>query len=788
VAAARRHPDGLLAERLLGENFTEVQGHPDGRDHAHGAKLDTSTTDWPAWASGYGTNVSDAEGYGTCNQTTYTAFDAKRFAARGTLRHAEVAVGGPIASMPEAEFLLAVPVLLQERLRPGLHGGSPPVAGIGKALSHAHHEHPTHNHTCREPPHGTSSRYPRRATCEPEPDRHYLVLRGPFRLTAAVFYCMSFDLGANRLGVPSDIWQRIAWVQEQRRRHFAQVLFVGGRRAGKGHIGAILLAYEWYRLLLLDDPQAVYGLAPGKHLRAPITATTYAQARDNLFADVLSLVTTAPCFRPHVITHSSRNLTLATPADLRRVEAAGGGAALERQMASLRAHAISASGAGARGATNTFLAFDEFAFHAETASGRRAEEIYRALIPTLSQLHGDGIAYIPTSPWTTDSYAHVLYEQALAADDEGNPLNPDFLVLQLASWQPFEDWDDPAATGGRVFTMPPERYDDEKRREERNDPRAFKSERLAQWVGVTDGYLEPDVVSDIFEAFCHGCSSILRQGQACERCDGEPRILEATPVGAYLLPYRGHADPGEAQSNFALAIEHAELLGAPGEERLHVIVDYLHVWRPGDFEGGQIDYTSVELEIVELLRGFPTMKVFSVDQYGAIAIVPNLRREMKRMRQRVKIKRVDFTAQRNFVRAERFKIAAGERRVHAYRDSFGPNGASLLEAELRGLSLVGHRLVKPQTGLVRSKDLVDAVMEPCSELLADAFERDPVYEKLRNAKLAVAPGISPGPHPGADNDARAALQRQGQASADRNRGGRAVSGPEQAFHRRQRRR
>lgn len=157
-----------------------------------------------------------------------------------------------------------------------------------------------------------------------------------------------FDLGPDRIGVPSDIWQRLDWLEAHGRRHFAQVLFVAGRRAGKGHIGAIMLAYEWYRLLLLDDPQAYYGLAPGKHLRAPITATTYVQARDNLFADVLFVVQNAPCFERHLITHTSRYLTLATPADIRRAEARGGGKAVLRQMASLRAHAISASGAARR--------------------------------------------------------------------------------------------------------------------------------------------------------------------------------------------------------------------------------------------------------------------------------------------------------------------------------------------------------------------------------------------------------------------------------------------------------
>src|SRR5439155_22246985 len=62
-----------------------------------------------------------------------------------------------------------------------------------------------------------------------------------------------FHSGPDRCGVPFDVWDRIEWLHANGRRHFSHVVFIGGRRAGKGHLGAIMVAYEWYHLLSLGD-------------------------------------------------------------------------------------------------------------------------------------------------------------------------------------------------------------------------------------------------------------------------------------------------------------------------------------------------------------------------------------------------------------------------------------------------------------------------------------------------------------------------------------------------------
>ena len=146
-----------------------------------------------------------------------------------------------------------------------------------------------------------------------------------------------------------------------------------------------------------------------------------------------------------------------TLADERRLAALGGGdASLRREFATLRAQAISSTASGSRGATNTFLALDEFAHHPEAMSGKpKAEEVYRALAPTVDQMRGDGIIYIPTSPWTDECFAHKLYNDGIEVDEAGHSTNPDFLVISYRAgrhtWTGTIQWQ---RAGGRSSALP----------------------------------------------------------------------------------------------------------------------------------------------------------------------------------------------------------------------------------------------------------------------------------------------------------------------------------------------
>jgi hypothetical protein len=102
----------------------------------------------------------------------------------------------------------------------------------------------------------------------------------------------------DRIGVNPDIWDRYHDLRSRGYDHFHEIDFVGGRRAGKGFLGAVVMSRQMYRLIKMGSPQLYYGIDPARELSCFVTATTLPQAVRNQFADVREVVLRAPCFEP----------------------------------------------------------------------------------------------------------------------------------------------------------------------------------------------------------------------------------------------------------------------------------------------------------------------------------------------------------------------------------------------------------------------------------------------------------------------------------------------------------
>ncbi len=579
--------------------------------------------------------------------------------------------------------------------------------------------------------------------------------------------------GPYRWGLQPDVMRRVEILKQRGRTHFGTVVFIGGRRGGKGHVGALLAAWQMYGLLAMDDPQARYGIAAGKHLRTLITATTHPQARDNFFADLFRLLTHGECFREHLALTTRNHVTLWTPADLRRIAELGRNdqrSALEQ--ASIRASAVAPNASGARGSACTFLGFDEFAHSLEgTESVRTGEEVYRALVPSLGQVHPDGIVYVPTSPWTKETHAHRLYEMALEVDADGEPRYPDIVLIHLPSWGAYEDAFDPVAAEGRTFVSVPMAADERVEVAEDADPASYTVEYLAQWREVEAGFLNPVMVDRIFAPFCSACGMpVTDDTTACDLCGGAVRVLEEQDRGILALVYRGHADPAaKGPSNFAYVIAHTEeFITAEGETWFHVIVDRIQVYRAGDYPDHVFPYDRIEEAIVADVMGFRTLEVFSLDQFSIMAIMPHLRDRLRMAGHAAVVKEVTFTKSSNPEREYTFKAAISRGWVHSFRDRFGPQGRSLLEAELKSLKLKGERVVAPTGGPIRTDDVADSLMVLVDELLKEQLRRRPMNSRLTPPLVAGAPG---GYHTGgvanSQRSAREILASYGQQRASR---------------------
>src|SRR5207247_1905605 len=104
-------------------------------------------------------------------------------------------------------------------------------------------------------------------------------------------------------------------------RRFREVEFVGGRRASKGLLGSILFAYELARLLALWNPQAHFNVAEGKRFVLMVFADHFAQAKANLWQDIVDRVLNSPYFEDATPEIRGPSLLLFTPHDRARLAA-----------------------------------------------------------------------------------------------------------------------------------------------------------------------------------------------------------------------------------------------------------------------------------------------------------------------------------------------------------------------------------------------------------------------------------------------------------------------------------
>lgn len=336
-------------------------------------------------------------------------------------------------------------------------------------------------------------------------------------------------------GVVPDVFERIRRCQAEGRRWFREVVFVGGRRGGKGHLGAIIGAYITYCLLAEGDPQAAYGIASTKQLRAQIFAGNRLQAQANQFADLQNVILDAACFTDYVhrASVSGTRLGLVTPA---QIEAG------DQREPRLLLQAKETTALGARGPAAYMLFFDEFAHSHGAGATSNSEELWQAAIPALSECGRDAFVYQGSSPWAQDGQFYLNYQRGLQVNEAtGDPADHAVLVLQLPSWAPYVDADRgadiPMWPDGPCFApaRPVIVYDDELRRREQANPETFAVEYRARWQTSQDAYLRKDQIAALFGS---------RQGTTLTHQSGGPLSTE----------YYAHADPSNSGANFAFVV------------------------------------------------------------------------------------------------------------------------------------------------------------------------------------------------------------------------------------------
>lgn len=558
-------------------------------------------------------------------------------------------------------------------------------------------------------------------------------------------------------GIQPDILERIDINRREGRKWFREVLAVIGRRGGKGYIGALAGAYVLWHYLCLHDPQAHYAIDRDKRLATLVFAGKKEQARQNQWRDLINVLIGAPCFQPYISQSLGESLTMHSKVSLGRgAELASQGIKTSMDLASFEVLPKEATPMAGRGVAGNVLFFDEMAHVVATGASRGADELYDSATPSLDQFGTDGFIYAGSSPWQMLGKYYELVQQALEVEYSTlEPVHPDKLIVQLTSWDIYEDWDrahkiqripatdrtyhflggpepDPVTTPALgfhyIFTRaqddslvpvrsktfdpiarPIQVYDAHMARLERANPETFAVERRSRWAASLDNYLNPVLVDRMFEPYMG-------------------RTLQMAEKGILSRVYVAHGDPSKSGANFGWAIAHAE--GPDHNGFMHVVFDKIHFWAPWSFDDGQIDYVSVEKEILRDIKNFrPELVTF--DQFSSGPIMSHLRQGVvaAKLPKRVTIDERTATAPRNWQVAETFKTALGLDLIHMpYFEQ--------TELECKFLQVKGNKVDHPTIGPVQSKDVYDAVSNCVWSLIGEQME---VFLRSDLSRVSVQP-------------------------------------------------
>lgn len=298
-------------------------------------------------------------------------------------------------------------------------------------------------------------------------------------------------------GIVPDVLERMKILRSMNYRWFRQVLAVLGRRSAKGYVGGLAGSYVLWYYLMLGDARDHFGIDRDKRLACQVFAGKKMQARDNQWRDIVNVIAGAPCFQKYVSQSLAESISINSKIDLVRPSRE-----TTMDLATYEIVPKEATTMAARGPASFMQFYDEMAHMVSTTGGSRsAEEVYDSATPSLDQFKNLAFIYSGSSPWQMTGKFYELVSQTLQVDaDTLKPVYPENIMLQLESWNIYEDWADtadgkfvarPKCTKIIPFEGPKEfpeitfkplknaiqEYDERMQRLERANPDTFRVER-----------------------------------------------------------------------------------------------------------------------------------------------------------------------------------------------------------------------------------------------------------------------------------------------------------------------
>jgi hypothetical protein len=219
-----------------------------------------------------------------------------------------------------------------------------------------------------------------------------------------------------------------------------ELILAIGRRGSKTAMSSFIASYELYKLIMLEDPHAYYGLPEHNKIGITSVATDKEQA-SLLYNEVSGHVNTCNLFSPFKESDPSSVLRLWSPHHLKKY----GKGAKPKLYVTFK----SCIAKGLRGPGNIVVILDEFAHFIDSlgSSDKKssAANVYKAITPSTSNfapkdplnIHralsalSDGRIIVISSPLDDSGEFYKLFETGMA----GGPAADNMLCIQAPSWE-----------------------------------------------------------------------------------------------------------------------------------------------------------------------------------------------------------------------------------------------------------------------------------------------------------------------------------------------------------------